>query len=148
MYGDRKAVLTYIELLDAQTSESKELFMLNQSVILRVHAKRLADIEWGKLNVSYKVSNRLGAIMFANSTLEEQYALNSSASSWVIDFVFPLPLKNGEYTIAASIVSTDKSDHIVHHFIDLAASFVVQTGFQRSVWGEFHNGTQVSITEF
>jgi len=147
-YGDKKAVLAYVELLDALTLEPKELFMLNQSARLRIHAKRFADIEWGKLNISYKVSNRLGVIMFANSTLEEQYALNSSASSWVIDFVFPLPLKNGEYTIAAAIVSTDKGDHVVHHFIDLAASFVVQTGFQRSVWGEFHNGTQVSITEF
>lgn len=145
IYGDRKAVITNVELLDF-SGEPVHGVSSGDMVRLRIHAARQGEVH--NVSIGYKVQNRLSVGMFGTTTLEEQYALNDEASTWTVEFLFPVPLKGGEYTIACAVASVSGSTNIIHHYIDVATVVTVEHYSRRTVWGEFYNPVQISFGEW
>ena len=144
IYGDRKAVITNVELLDFSGAPVNSISS-GDMVRLRIHAARQGEVH--NISIGYKVHNRLSVGMFGTSTLEEQYALNDTALNWVVEFLFSVPLKGGEYIISSAIASVDGLTNIVHHYIDVASVVNVEHYSRRTIWGEFHNPCRICIEE-
>lgn len=145
IYGDRKAVITNTELLDF-SGEPVRTVSSGDMVRLRIHVVRQGEVR--NVSIGYKVQNRLSVGMFGTTTLEEQYALNDKASNWTVEFLFPLPLKGGEYTIACAVASVSGSTNVIHHYIDVAAVVTVEHYSRRTIWGEFYNPVQIRFGEW
>lgn len=146
IYGDGKAIITHVELLDAFTLEPVHEILTGTSVRLRVRARRLAVLE-DNVSIGFKVQNKLSVGIFGTSTREEHYALDASASGWLIEFLFSVPLKDGDYTIAAAIASVLGMKQIIHDYVDVALSIRVRAMPQRTIWGEFQNSTRITVSE-
>lgn len=140
--GDRKAVITNVELLDFSGVPVSSV-RSGDMVRLRVHVARRDEVR--NVSIGYKVQNRLSVGMFGTSTLEEHYALDEQASNWAVEFLFSVPLRGDEYTIACAVVSVDGVTNIVHHYIDISAVVNVDHYSNRTIWGEFYNPTQIRI---
>lgn len=147
LWGDGKARVCNVELLDAVTLVPLTQVTPEQYVRLRIHAKRLDEVR-GQLALAFKVENHLSVDMFSTSTLEEFHVLDATAAAWVAEFVFCLPLKSGNYTIAAAVVSKYEGVYTVHNNIDPAASIMVRAEDARSIWGEFYSPTQIATAQF
>lgn len=144
IYGDRKAVITNVELLDFGGNPIHEAFS-GDTVRLRVHAVRQGEVHG--VSIGYKVHNHLSVGMFGTSTLEEQYILSDTALKWTVEFVFQVNLKGGDYTISCAISSVNGSINITHHYIDISTTLKIDHYSRRTVWGEFHNPTRIRIGE-
>lgn len=144
IYGDRKAVITNVELLDFDGKPVREVLSGN-IVRLRVHAVRKGEVHG--VSIGYKVHNHLSVGMFGTSTLEEQYILSDLALNWTVEFMFKVNLKGGEYTISCAIASVNGSKNIIHHYIDVSINFKIDHYSRRTIWGEFHNPTAICIGE-
>ncbi|CAK7071281.1 MAG: Vitamin B12 import ATP-binding protein BtuD [Desulfovibrio sp.] len=144
IYGDRKAVITNVELLDFSGNPVSGVSS-GDTVRLRLHAARLGEVR--NISIGYKIHDRLSVGMFGTTTLEEQYALNGTALNWVVEFIFTVPLKGDTYTIACAIASVDGSTNIIHHYIDVAMVMHVEHYSRRTIWGEFYNPVHVCVRE-
>ena len=145
-WGDGRAHICNVELLDATTLSPVTHVTPEQYVRLRIHAKRVGVIN-GQVTLAFKVENRLSVCMFGTSTLEEFYVFDAGAAAWVAEFLFCLPLKSGDYLISVAVVSKDCGTYAVHNNIDPATNIFVRAEHQRSIWGEFYNPTQVSVSQ-
>jgi hypothetical protein len=144
IYGDRQAIVTQVELLDIK-GEPATTVLCGQMLRFRIHVKRLGTVK--NISIGFKIHNRLSVGIFGTTTREEHHALNDHAPMWVVEFMFTVPLKAGEYTISAAASSVEHDSQFMHHYIDLAAAFTVLTHPQRTVWGEIHNAVQITIAE-
>lgn len=144
VYGDRKAVITNVELLNFYGEPVRNV-LSGDMIRLRIHAARKGNVHG--ISIGYKVQNHLSVGMFGTSTREEQYVLSDIASNWVVEFLFPLPMRGGDYTISCAIASVRGSTNIIHHYVDVAAVVTIEHYSRRTIWGEFYNPTQICIGE-
>lgn len=144
--GDGKARICNAEILDATTNEPVSNVNPEQNIKLLISAERLEEID-GQVSIAFRVDNHLSVQMFGTSTLEEFYIFDSSAKLWTVEFLFCMPLKSGEYTIAATIASKINNSYIVHNTIDPILNLFVRSNNTRSIWGEFYNPTSIEISQ-
>lgn len=148
-YGNRKALLTAVELLDANTLEQINEIQFGQRVRLRLHAKRL-QVAGPRLEFSYIIRDRNRIDLFGTTTIDEHIRLDQHAERFVVEFSFDIRLGPGSYSILVAFVecSEDLSQRIPMDQIDMALVFTVTFDTQRPVWYIFHEPVISQVTQY
>jgi hypothetical protein len=138
-YGNGKARLTAVEVLDWVTEERVGDVAFGQRIRLRLHAERLAPVD-GRIEFSYIVRDRNRVDIVGTTTIDERLRLDASASRFVVEFGFDVRLGPGSYSVLAAVVecSEDLTQRIPMDQIDIAAIFNVAGDPQRPVWYVYH----------
>lgn len=139
IYGNGKARLTAVELLDYVSEQPVTEASFGQRVRLRLHAERLQPAG-PRLEFSFIVRDRNRVDLFGTTTIDEGIRLDHSASRFVIEFAFAIQLGPGSYSILASFVecSEDLSKRVPMDQIDLASIFTVRFNPNRPVWYAYY----------
>jgi ABC-type polysaccharide/polyol phosphate transport system ATPase subunit len=148
-YGNGKARLTAVEVLDWTTGEPASEVAYGQRVRLRLHAERLAPVD-GRVEFSYIVRDRNRVDIVGTTTIDERLRLDASASRFVVEFAFDVRLGPGSYSVLAAVVecSEDLTRRIPMDQIDIAAVFEVGGDPQRPVWYVYHEPVAVAATTY
>ncbi|MBZ4687981.1 MAG: transporter ATP-binding protein [Clostridiales bacterium] len=118
VWGDNKAIITGISLIDSNTKNKNSLFKAGQKASLYIRVKYNDNIN--NPIVGFTIKDRLGNIVTqSNSYILEQY-LNYAEKGTIVcykfDFTFP-NLKRGIYTISPAVASGTQEDHVQHCWI-------------------------------
>jgi len=148
-YGNGRARLTAVEVLDWVTQEPVSEIAFGQRVRLRLHAERLAPVS-GRIEFSYIVRDRNRVDILGTTTIDERVRLDASASRLVVEFAFDVRLGPGSYSVLAAVVecSEDLTRRIPMDQIDIAAVFNVGGDPQRPVWYVYHEPVAVAAATF
>lgn len=139
IYGNGKARLTAVELLDYVSEEPVTEVSFGQRVRLRLHAERL-QVAGPRLEFSFIVRDRNRIDLFGTTTIDEGIRLDANARRYVVEFVFTVKLGPGSYSILTAFVecSEDLTQMVPMEQIDLAWIFTTQFNPNRPVWYAFH----------
>jgi len=137
-YGNGKARLTAVELLDWSTLAAVTELRFGQRVRLRLHAERLQSAG-PRVEFSYIVRDRNRIDLFGTTTIDQRVQLDPTATKFVVEFAFDVRLGPGSYSILAAFVEgSDDLRHLVPmDQIDLAKVFTVTFDPARPVWYVF-----------
>ncbi|GAB4163209.1 MAG: hypothetical protein Fur005_22590 [Roseiflexaceae bacterium] len=144
-YGNGKAAITAVELLDSESLEPLTEVHFGQRVRLRLHAKRLQPAG-PRLEFSYIIRDRNRIDLCGTTTVDEHIRLDPLAVYFVVEFAFDIRLGPGSYSILVSFVecSEDLSQRVPMDQVDLALVFTVTFDSQRPVWYVFHEPVVVT----
>jgi lipopolysaccharide transport system ATP-binding protein len=147
-YGNQKARITAVELLDEQGDPVSEA-VFGQCVRLRISAERVAPKVAG-LEFSFIVRDRNRVDLFGTTTTDEQLQVNGRARQFVVEFAFTVHLGPGSYSILAACVecSPDLTWRQPADQIDIAYVFSVAFAPHRPVWYMFHEPVSVRGAAF
>jgi len=148
-YGNGKARLTAVEVLDWSTGEPVVEVAFGQRVRLRLHAERLVPVD-GRVEFSYIVRDRNRVDIIGTTTIDERIRLDATASRFVVEFAFDVRLGPGSYSVLAAVVecSEDVMQRVPMDQIDIAAIFNVGGDPQRPVWYVYHEPVAVAAATF
>lgn len=134
-YGNGKARITSVELLDFRTLEPIADAHVGQRVRLRLHARRL-EATGPRLEFSFIVRDKNRIDLFGTTTIDQGIRLDPTATSFSVEFAFTIRLGPGSYSILAAFVecSEDLTQRVPMEQIDIAAVFRVLFNQERPVW--------------
>ncbi len=146
-YGNGKARITAVELLDYATAQPVSEVSHGQRVRLRLHAERTQPAG-PVVDFSYIVRDRNRIDLFGATTAEERVRMDPTATRFVAEFCFTVRLGPGSYSILAAFVeaSDELRGHVPMDQIDLAVVFSVPFQPERPVWYVFHEPVSVRAT--
>jgi ABC-type polysaccharide/polyol phosphate transport system ATPase subunit len=144
-YGNGKARLTAVELLDWRSEQPVTELTFGRRVRLRLHAERLAPVE-RRIEFSYIVRDRNRVDIMGTTTIDERVLLDASADRFVVEFAFDVRLGPGSYSVLSAVVecSEDLTRRVPMDQIDIAAVFEVGGDPQRPVWYVYHEPVVVA----
>ncbi len=148
-YGNGKAIITAVELLDSESLKPLTEVQYGQRVCLRLHAKRLYPAG-PRLEFSYIIRDRNRIDLFGTTTVSEHVRLDPAAVYFVVEFSFEVRLGPGSYSILVAFVecSEDMSQRVPMDQVDLALVFTVPFNPQRPVWYMFHEPVTAKAAVF
>jgi ABC-type polysaccharide/polyol phosphate transport system ATPase subunit len=148
-YGNGKARLTAVELLDWRSEWPVSDVTFGQRVRLRLHAARVAPVE-GRIEFSYIVRDRNRVDIVGTTTVDERLRLDASAERFVVEFAFDVRLGPGSYSVLAAVVdcSEDLGRRVPMDQIDIATVFQVAGDPQRPVWYVYHEPVAVAAAAY
>jgi hypothetical protein len=146
-YGNRKARLAAVELLDYATEQPLSEVSFGQRVRLRLHAERLAPAG-PRLEFSFIVRDQNRVDLFGTTTIDEGLRLDPAAAEFVVEFAFDIRLKTGSYSITVAFVecTEDLALRVPMEQIDIAKVFTVSFDPLRPVWYLFHEPVEVAAS--
>jgi hypothetical protein len=148
-YGNGRARLTAVELLDWRSLEPLSEVAFGQRVRLRLHAERLAPVG-ERIEFSYIVRDRNRVDIMGTTTIDERLRLDAAAERYVVEFAFDVRLGPGSYSVLAAVVecSEDLTRRVPMDQIDIAAVFGVGGDPQRPVWYVYHEPVAVAAATY
>jgi len=119
-HGTGEARIQNVEILD-EHHRPVEVADIDSKITVRVHAQYTRDME--KSSLSIILRNKTGLDIFSTGTDSENVPIGprEAGERMVVDFAFPLPLKPGDYSVAAYISPPEKD--VFLDWIDVAAVF-------------------------
>lgn len=131
--GNNKATIRNVQLTDVRGVTS-EGFLHGQEMRLRMLVTVNAPIPL--LAFGYHIRDRNGVdVVYSDSLIEDQSIRNPSpGSSFLIEWAFPVPLRNGQYNVACVVSSPDEAapgpdygceELVLCDFVAVAAQFHV-----------------------
>ena len=119
-HGTGEARIQNVEILDEQHHQI-EAADIDSKITVRVHTQYTSDME--KSSLSIILRNKTGLDIFSTGTNSENVPIGPrrAGERMVVDFAFPLPLKPGDYSVAAYISPSEKD--VFLDWIDVAAVF-------------------------
>lgn len=144
-HGTGEARIQNVEILDEQHLPV-EVTDVNSRVIVRVHAQYMKDVDNSSLSIILR--NKNGLDVFSTGTNSESTPIGAreEGERIVVDFAFPLPLKPGDYSVAAYISPPGKG--LFLDWIDVAEVFRIDRPEKgRGVRGLVHLPTEVEVHE-
>lgn len=143
-HGTGEARVSSVEVLDEQ-GDPTVARPLNSNVTVRVNVEYFQNVESSVVNIVLR--NKGGLDIFSTNTNREKSKIGRrrEGEKAVVDFMFPVPLQHGAYSVSAS-VANQNSRRVYMDWLDVAAVFKVErpegTG---AVKGLIHIPTEVRI---
>jgi ABC-2 type transport system ATP-binding protein len=149
-HGTGEARIQDVELLDESGRSVSEVDEVDpeSNLTVRVHVQYAKDVAKSVVNIILR--NEAGLDVFStNTSLEDTPIKNRGAGERVIvDFTFRVPLKNGRYSIVASVSDSKAKQDLYMDWIGVAAVFKVSRPSDRGAFaGLVHLPTQVKLFE-
>jgi ABC-type Na+ transport system ATPase subunit NatA len=134
-YGNGKARIMGVELLDYTTNAPLSEVSPGQTVRLRIFAERLMQAG-PRLEFSFIVQNRNQIDLFGATTIELGVRLDCRAQKFLVEFVFDIRLAPGSYSILVAFVecSEDLMHRIPMDQINMAKVFTVSHDPEKPIW--------------
>ncbi|GAB4216388.1 MAG: hypothetical protein OHK0022_57480 [Roseiflexaceae bacterium] len=134
-YGNGKARITAVELLDYLTEQPVTEAVLGQRLRVRIHAERL-EPAGPRLEMAFVVRDKNRIDLFGTTTVDEEIRLDPAGRLFVVEFSFAVRLAPGSYSVLASFVecSNDLTKRVPMDQIDIALVFTVPVSPKRIIW--------------
>jgi ABC-type Fe3+/spermidine/putrescine transport system ATPase subunit len=145
-HGTGEARIQNVELLDDH-GRPVNVVAPESNLTVRAHVQYVQDVDDSVVNIVLR--NEAGLDIFSTSTALEKAPIGRrrSGERVAVDFTFPVPLKQGRYSVATAVSPSGGKD-LYLDWVGVAAVFKVSHPSDRSAFpGLIHLPTQVRVFE-